>query len=788
MTTPSKNNNRRPLLVNGERLRQQVNRPPGGGGPRFTPYTIEENIARLTPMIDEVQTAVAQMPAGLQGSELVVEARLLPQFVSASAFPQALLSAAGLVHIGTRHDHADTVNRGGEILEDQPTKTVYLAVRDDLTALADVLRDTAGRVTRQTRDDIMALDAIDLPLPHIITGLETLSGDGAAPAKLPGIVRDEDGLVLFEAALHGRPSLSGGLSPADDATRQKFAALVDSVGGRVETDWVRPAGALLFLPVRLAPEAAGELARFNPLRALQPMGRLRTPPSGTASGSPLPQPTTPPNGARAPLRIAVFDGGVDEASPYWQGRVRSPYVGNIVPDVDAQQHGAVVTSAIVYGHIDGATLPEPANVEITHFTTLPQHGLVNDLDMYWLLDVIEDQVRAGNFDVVTVCAAPERAVTDDPVHRWTSTLDNLSHEKGVLFVVAAGNNGAQPDALGLSRIQVPGDASNALAVGAADEPTPAAARALYSAIGPGRAGAAIRPSGIAFGGTDDIPFIAVDNDGTPIAAQGTSCAAPLVTRSLADLATRIGRSRISPVTMRAFALHFATECDGHELREVGHGRFVDDYAFLLDGPPNEAHILYQGTIARTEFIPLTMPVPDQRSGKLEIAYTLVTSTATEPADSVDYNKAGLEVTFRPHTLRYSLKNGNRTKTADAGTPQFAGLLASGWRPSAEPKSASIGVAGQSEVQLRDAGKWDSVRMGRHSYTQSQKTVFRPRIDLSHLARESGSLAGNPPDLDWALLVTLRAGSSVNLYDDVRTQYKVLTMLPAPTVTVATRTA
>ena len=186
-------------------------------------------------------------------------------------------------------------------------------------------------------------------------------------------------------------------------------------------------------------------------------------------------------------------------------------------------------------------------------------------------------------------------------------------------------------------------------------------RAEYSALGPGRTPGQLRPSGLAFGGTEDVPFIATDNDGTRLAFHGTSCSAPLVVNGLADLSQRIGRSRVNAVTLRAFALHFAEPCKRGEGRvSTGHGRFRDDYAFLHDDQPHLAHILFSGTIGRQEFVPLAVPLPDGIPVPISLRYTLVTSTDVNPSDPVDYTKAGLDVVFRPHETRYRFTKKGRS--------------------------------------------------------------------------------------------------------------------------------
>jgi hypothetical protein len=122
---------------------------------------------------------------------------------------------------------------------------------------------------------------------------------------------------------------------------------------------------------------------------------------------------------------------------------------------------------------------------------------------------------------------------------------------------------------------------------------------------------------------------------------------------------------------------------------------------------------------------------------------------------------------------------------DAG--EASRLLSEGYRVGADPATESIGKSARTEDELRGEGKWETVRTGGHTYRDAEVKVYRPRLEISHLARESGVLVNDSPDLDWALLVTLRAEQGVDLYDRVRAQYRVLTSLPTPTVSVRTAT-
>jgi hypothetical protein len=770
--TPETISPRRALLVNGERLRQRIDPPKRGYGEGFTPYGLDETIDRLAPQIRDLSGDLQGISEDRRGENLIVEATLVPQYLSASAFPGKLFASSGLVPVGTRPGLAPSRNKKGDVKAAVPTKTIFLALEsDDLEALQRVVENPKARgLANQVADDVLAIQSLALP---------------AAEVALPeGDVGN--GQVLWESVLHPQLGRRGLPSPASEITISRYVAYVESLNGTCDTDWIRTSDAVTFVPVRLPVESVEALSMFNGLRAVHPMPGFRDLPLSEARDD-IPQLASPSQSAPAPadaLRVAVFDGGVDDTSPYWHDRVRNLIVGTINPHSVFSQHGALVTSSLLYGHLDSPTLPD-------HYETVPQAGQALDYGMYWLLDVIERQLNddATDYDVVTICVAPQKFISDHTIDRWTSTLDRLAYEREVLFVVAAGNNG---DAItSFNRILVPADAANVLGVGAASTTARPSERASYSPVGPGRPGAEIRPTGLAFGGATTEPFIAVDNDGTALHFIGTSCAAPLVTNSLADLATRIGRARLTPEAMRAFAIHFAEPCKkGSLLTEAGHGHFRGDYEFLENTPPNEAHVLYRGTIARNELVSLPLPVPDGHTGSLKVSFTLVTTTAINADDTVDYTKAGLETKFRPHAHRYLFKKeGQKDQRVDtqAEPDRARRLLTDGYQPSSEPLTDSIMTrlkdSDHSEAALRQEGKWDSVRVGAHRYIHAQKSLYRPRLDISHLAREGGTLAYNTDDLDWALLVSLTATRGIPLYDQVRSQYEVLTVLPSSSVRV-----
>jgi hypothetical protein len=779
----------RPLLQGGERLRQRAERPRGGGGDKFLPFTPAEAAARLSGQAAAVRSAAAALPNRLRTRDVIVEATLMTNFLANSYFPSNLLNYIEATSVGTRYAEAPArTRRDPKGTTQAPTKSLFVAADDAALGRLEALlaNPTAGRVPKGVRDDLQVLERLTLP-----TADDRLRANPLPVAAEPSRQKVDDPrdlLPVLEAVLH--PS-SRGRRPAaaEPEAIRKWIDLVEMHGGRVETDWLRVVGDLTFVPIRLDPTAQIDVAAFNALRSMHAMPVLREPGAVDRAGiDALPVPQLADASADGePLRVAVFDGGCDDSSPYYAGRVREIVLGQATSDPRALRHGALVTSALLYGHAPTPPL-QPANMQIDHYRVLPTPGQPG-VEMYWLLDLIKEQVEAGSYDVVSVSLGPRRAFEAD-LDRWTSELDDLAHRKNVLFVVATGNDGASL-VEELRRVQIPGDMVNGLTVGSCDDQQPTR-RATYSSYGPGRAGSRVQPAGVAFGGTMSSPFLGLDADGAKLQDCGTSYAAPLVVHGLADLAQRTGPEVVNPVAQRAFVLHFAEPCaKTEETRHVGHGRLLSSYEEVLECDANEVHLLYRGTIGRTEYVPLVLPLPDSISGRIGLRWTLVTSVETDPSDDVEYAKAGLEVVFRPHARKRTYtKQGSQAVVLDATAPsqraRAEALIAQGYTASQEPSSEAPKLSGREEAALREEGKWETVRRAVTKRYNSGR-LYRPRLDLSHIAREGGVLAHRSTDLSYALLVTLVAGNGVSLYDEVRVAFPVLVPITATVSVTATAT-
>lgn len=766
----------RPLLAGGEQLREDIDRA-GGGAPKFHPQSLAEARDVLRPQVEMLRRTAGEMPAELRGDRIVFEATLLPNYLANSYFPRALLDDAGLVPIGTRPSQAPYKTPAGE-REGAPTKALVLAASDrSLDRLAAIFDAPAERLARSVREAIQEFSSFALP-----------SADEVIRVSAPSMVTEVAELVTYESVLHPSVPVSGWTRVASEGDFAKWSAWIARLDGEVIQSYRRTVEGMTFVPVRLAPERLIEAARFNPLRTIRPMPQMRPVPVTVLRAVPsLPAPIAPPAGepARSDLTVAVFDGGTDRGCPLMR-----PFVNQVdlTPETEEDEfvaHGTAVTSAALFGEAGpGEQLPVP-DAKIDHYRVLPPPPDPSDVDLYWILDRIVETVEQNDYDVVNLSLGPDLAIDDGDPHRWTAEIDRLSRERGVLFVTAVGNNGEADGGLGLNRVQVPSDAVNGLGVGACGERSRAVwRRAPYSAVGPGRSGARVQPVGVAFGGSDAEPYVAMVGRGRWAESAGTSFATPITLHGLVGLGASLGRVRATPNNLRAFAAHFAERAQDHDPLEVGHGRFQSRYEEAWACDPHEVTLLYEDQLDRDQMVALALPVPDgSLDGMMaDIRWTLAFTSPTDPTDAVDYTRAGIEIQFRPHARRYCFTFPGRPGVegpldTQEQADEVSALLRAGARPSTHPATRSPGNARLIEAELREGGKWET--MIQLTHRMRGNGLFRPRLDLSFLARDSGSLIRDAvPPLEYSLLVTVRGRSGANLYDRVRTEYMVLTPLQA----------
>lgn len=755
----------RPLLVNGEALKVSVEPTRSGGGDKHHPLSPEQARERLLPQVRSVAERLHSVPAQLRSEHgLYLEARLWPNYVAPSYFPTQLLRQIGAVPVGSRADSAVYETKTRQVRAG--TRRLILSVTDEgLDRLVELIDSPGGtRSERSAFEEIRTIDQIAVP----------------ESARILEYATRDEAVTAWEAVLHPEGTLDEELLPAARDTIDKWASLVVALGGSVFSEFVRTVGGLTFVPLSLPPGAADEAVEFNPLRSLRPIPAVRpTPAIGLRSKVARLLPPTEPSPATLGPSVCVFDTGVDLSG---DPNLFPFVIVDLSPEPPRSEiwHGTGVTAATAYGLVGSGVAPRP-HFPLSSYRVFPAPKSVPPgLELYWMLDQIKQAVIAGGHKIVNLSLGPEEPVTDSAEpNRWTSELDQLSWEHDVLFVVAAGNDGHEDERTGLHRVLVPADMANGLSVGACDCPEPQApwTRAEYSSMGPGRQGNRVQPSGVQFGGCSSNPFPLVASDGRFLQQEGTSFAAPLVTHALGKLATRL--PRVNTSILRVFAAHFVERHRSHKklCDEIGRGRLPLEFDDALFCEPSEVHVLYADEIERFQLLGYQVPVPSSIDRRTEVRITLAYASPVEPTQPTEYTEASIEIAFRPHHLLYRFSPPRGTKGRNVEllitSDEARRLLEAGWTASQEPVTRTLtGEANMPEHQLREAGKWETLRHFRERFAPS--ALSDPRLELSCIVRKGGALDTGASRIPFALLVTaVDLDGNGDYYDEVAQQFAAL---------------
>lgn len=334
-------------------------------------------------------------------------------------------------------------------------------------------------------------------------------------------------------------------------------------------------------------------------------------------------------------------------------------------------------------------------------------------------------------------------------------LDNLLSDGETLMTVAVGNNGERDAELFLNRIQVPADSVNALSIGAANHSGAGWARAAYSAKGPGRSPGRRKPDAVAFGGCGKEYFHVLRSGRRPelAATMGTSFASPFALRTGIGVRAILGAD-VDPLTIKALLLHAVDGSAECGIDEIGWGRVASEVANVVTCGDGVARIIYQGRLRPGKYLRAPIPLPTgELEGKVKITATFCYASPVDVENAASYTKAGLGITFRPH----SGKLGGRE---------------------AKPRSFfTVSTFRTEQEQRSDLGKWETVLHASDNFYGS--SLQEPCFDIHYNAREGGDTIGAGADwIRYALVVTVEAKKHLDLYDRILADHVRLKELQA----------
>lgn len=731
------------LLGNGELLTKPIP-PPKGPPPAPPPRTVQEARERLVPMVGKaVEDMEALPPKACPGDQTVAMVTLHPEYVAKSYHPGGLLRAVDIEPVGSRPSRVkpEVWKKKREPEESVTTDLFVAGTRAAFKQLKEKLGDL--RVEMVGEKNVVSLEEF-----RLMTAEDRVF-------RIPVNLSEP----LLEIVLHA--------TPERDWIVDGFAEYAKDFDAELDLDRMFYAGGLCFMPVRAERKTLSELARFSFIRAMRVMPKLRR-------LQPIPRSVLrrniscvlPQSGPMdSDLRVAVLDGGLPDNHPFgpWVQARDLPGIG--APVAQYQDHGAAVTSALLFGSVPGSGHAPQPYAAVDHFRVLDDKSDQDPVELYDVLHRVLAALQSGQYTFANLSVGPDLPIEDHEVHGWTAALDEVLSDGTKLMTVAVGNTGEMDEASGNARVQVPSDCVNALAVGASDGVGKKWSKASYSSIGPGRSPGIVKPDVLAFGGSDNELFLVVDasRPSRVLGTSGTSFASPAALRMALAIRAHFG-SRITPLGLKALVVHASEEHSTLERKHVGWGRIPEEIDTYVVCPAGTARVLYQGELTPSQYIRAQIPLPTmQLTGNVMLRATFTFTTETDPQDPSNYTRSGLDIVFRPHETKFDKKTGQVKTRAFFQRKDFS-----------------------TEEELRyQAHKWETTLHKEICLRGS--SLKNPVFDIHYNARESGGPAHSATKIRYALVVSVVAKKVPDLYDHIVQRYPTQLRPLTPVIQIPVRT-
>lgn len=727
------------LIGRAEKLGYQT--PP----PKINPstsqlYTWEEILQRVQPQLEKVAELQEQMDSDIcPGDFSVTKITLHPTYIAKSFYPNRLLRSMDVVSIGSR---ATLVTPDKWLRKGQPEET-------PTTSLFVAGRKAAVSAFANTVENIPEGSGVGTDLSHI------WEFDLVAPSEK---IRQNEAPFegFFEVGLYLLPDENS------EFIVDAFVKYAESLDFFCNRELEVSVSNLRFIPLEGDRSQIELLARFSFVRVIRPIAAIR-------SFRPITRGSTVPNGVTLTdadaysqsISVAILDGGLSKQSHL--SRWVNTYIESddkSTDDPDGITHGHSVTSAFLFGPLAPGEESNRPYSNVDHIRVLDSNSAhESPYELYRTLGHVEDVLISGQYDFINLSLGPDLPIDDDDIHPWTSLIDSHLSNGDRLLTIAAGNNGREDELTGLSRVQVPSDCVNALAIGAADSRGAEWARADYSAIGPGRSPGLVKPDFLTFGGCHSEYFhVLSDGSGPPqaVPVTGTSFAAPYALREAVGIRAILG-NQVSMLAIKALLIHGCNQ-DGHHRNDVGWGRLSSLAPMLVESPPCTAKVLYQGKLEPGKYLRLPLPIPDTGlKGRIKISATCCISSPLDPKDTSMYTKAGVDISWYPKK---------------------------GGKPESFFKKQQIAT----EAELRrDAMKWESVSDA--SVKKLGSSLDEPEFQVHYIAREGGaSVSGSRADeIDYAFVATIQAPRHEELFAEILNAYAEILTEIEPQVSIQVST-
>jgi subtilisin family serine protease len=332
----------------------------------------------------------------------------------------------------------------------------------------------------------------------------------------------------------------------------------------------------------------------------------------------------------AGIKVGVVDTGVDSAHPDLVGRVvaAQDFTGSDLRDQVG--HGTHVAATVASTGAAGGYQGVAPGAQILAAKVCQPNGCAESAilaGMAWSAD--------QGAKVVNMSLGQGDTPGQDPVEE---AVEKLTAERGVLFVVSAGNSGAD------ETIGSPGSADSALTVGAV---TKTDTLADFSSRGPRIGDYALKPDitapgvGIVAARSKDAPPLGTPVGDQHVSLQGTSMAAPHVSGAAAILAQKY--PSWTPGQLKAALMGSAKTNPDIAIQAQGAGRVdvaraIDETVFAETASISFGRQLWP----HDDDAPLTRPVTYRNTGSSDVTLAL-TITGRAPAGMFTLSASSLTV-------------------------------------------------------------------------------------------------------------------------------------------------
>ena len=742
-----------PIIAHGELYIKPISKK-GSGGPKKIPHEYPFAKQKMVNDLEQISREIHENRE-IFLDEKIICVRMEPKFEAKSYVPSSLiLSRENMVIVGGRkYTFAD--NKG----EEQSAKLYFMRMNDQgIQLLRHTLESGLKDNIENWRNQIGSIHSLDLLSPE---------------EKIMGFPNDwENGVV--EIVLH----------PINNQRGKMISIFYETIGIPQERTAIKSyEGGLTFISAKCNRDEIEKIKRFNPLRALHPLGRIKIGP--LRSNVRFEAPTVVPAKRKSKITVGVFDGGADESVPLLRGYTKTYKCVESPSDPEYLAHGVAVCGAVLHGNLAGKSksdiLPIPS-VSVDSFRVLPLKDTADfeaALGLYEAIDVIETTVKdRPDIKLYNLSFGPQGAIIDDSISRFTYVLDRLTYdvaegEINPLFGIAVGNDGDLEDPF--NRIQAPADMVNGLGIGAFSyTPDGQKTRASYSCIGAGREGAKVKPDFLEFGGSPENPFVLVGTQPNTLSSgSGTSFASPLAVGKIGRLMAQC--EKIVPHLGRTLLIHNASIDEGLSQDEQGYGFCIENVDDILTCEDKKVTILYSGTLEPTQTVKLPIFAPEINSvrGNVKITWTIAAIVDPCANDPDAYTNNCIEDVFIPHELVYHFtKQGFYKYRLNLSKPEDAikagELLSKGYNRSEFPVSKPAKRSwNETDLRMIDL-KWDTVI--RKGQSMRGSSLLNPHLTLRAIGRNEYEVR----ELKYFVAITLDAPRYVgSLYDAILQNYQNL---------------